>query len=148
MVLSTPDFLTCSLWPVNTVIAEEPLLLCGALTSTNPGNARNGALRIGGVSAGQRRKALSLYLLRRLGARSRLQSWLPAPPSKITVARYSGAGKCWRQPRLGKRAAGAEAQRPGGKVRRPAELIECDAKQKRPEESGAKADAGIEPNRG
>jgi hypothetical protein len=27
MALSTPNFLTCSLWAVNTVIAEERLLL-------------------------------------------------------------------------------------------------------------------------
>src|SRR2546423_11330221 len=43
--------------------------------------------------------------------------------------------------------AGAEAQRPGAEWRRPAELIERDAEQKRSQEPGAKANAGIEPDR-
>ena len=41
----------------------------------------------------------------------------------------------------------AEAHNPSGDVRRPAELIERDTEQERAEEPGAKADAGIEPDR-
>src|SRR5207245_1866248 len=43
--------------------------------------------------------------------------------------------------------AAAETQHPGRELRRPAELIKRDAEQKRPQESRAKADAGIEPDR-
>jgi hypothetical protein len=43
--------------------------------------------------------------------------------------------------------AGAKAQRPGRELRRPAELVQRDAEEKRSEETGAKADAGIEPDR-
>jgi len=44
-------------------------------------------------------------------------------------------------------AAGTEAHRPGGELRSPAELVERDAEQECAEEAGAKADAGIEPDR-
>src|SRR4051794_4031796 len=43
--------------------------------------------------------------------------------------------------------AAAEAQHPGRELRRPAELIERDAEQKRTQESRAKADARIDPDR-
>jgi hypothetical protein len=44
-------------------------------------------------------------------------------------------------------SAGAEAQHPGGGLRSPAKLVERDAEQECAEEAGAKADAGIEPDR-
>src|ERR1700730_11470174 len=46
-----------------------------------------------------------------------------------------------------RKPTGAEAQRPGGELRCPAELIERDAEQECPEEPAAKADAGIQPDR-
>ena len=41
---------------------------------------------------------------------------------------------------------GAEAHRPGGELRRAAELIERDAEQQCAEKAGAKADTGVEPD--
>ena len=59
------------------------------------------------------------------------------------------AGQEHRRGRAGQasESAGAEADDPGGQLRYPAELIERDAKQERAEECGAKADAGIQPDR-
>src|SRR4029077_7952014 len=52
------------------------------------------------------------------------------------------AGNLWRS-----FPDGAEADDPRGQLRYPAELIERDAEQERAEECGAKADAGIQPDR-
>ena len=63
------------------------------------------------------------------------------------VSRRRGAGTSSRPRRLGKRVRRCEADDPRGQLRYPAELIERDAEQERVEECGAKADAGIQPDR-
>jgi MFS family permease len=45
-----------------------------------------------------------LFVLRRLGARSAMQTMAASSTSKVTVARYSRAGSWWRQHRRGRRA--------------------------------------------
>src|SRR5262249_61374874 len=53
-----------------------------------------------------------------------------------------GAGACQAS-----EPTGSEAQNPGSDLRGTAELVERDAEQQRSEEAGAKADAGIQPDR-
>src|SRR5947209_8042860 len=89
-----------------------------------------------------------LFFLRRFGARSAVptvaassaqrQSPLPDVPGQENGGASTGEA-C--------EAAGAEAHRPGGELRSPAELVEREAEQECGEEAGAKADAGIEPDR-
>src|SRR6266478_9941169 len=63
------------------------------------------------------------------------------------VSRRRGAGTSSRPCRQASEPAGAEADDPRGQLRYPAELIERDAEQERAEKCGAKADAGIQPDR-